>query len=582
MTSGRPAAWPAMPLAEADARLTAPGSLFEVEEVEIRGLPTKVWKNLPKTIPDVLDHARAFGAREFLVFEDERIGYDAFLRAVAAFARELQAQGVGKGDRVAVAMRNLPEWPVAFYGAAAAGAIPTALNAWWMGDELAFALADCGAKVAVLDAERFERLESGLGTLPALEHVYLCRSPARSRATPLEQVLGSTRAWSGLPEGIWPEVASAPDDPAVLFYTSGTTGTPKGVLSSHRAFNSNLFVLMAAARRALLRRGQSPSPPDPASPQKVTLLSIPLFHAAGCHTTFNSALYAGTKVVMMYKWDTVQAYELIARERVNNAGGVTAIAFALVDHPARADFDLSSLEMMGYGGAPCPPELMRRIKQTWSQVHCRQGWGMTETNSTVTSITDEDFEARPESCGAPLPIAELQIRDPEDGATVLPCGVAGEIWVRGGMNAAGYWNRPDATAETFVEGWVRTGDLGRLDDEGFCYIVDRAKDMVIRGGENISCIEVENALYSHPAVAEAAVVGVPHRALGEEPAAVVTLRAGAVVTEAELRAHVAARLASFKVPAQVRFWPEPLPRNAGGKILKAQLRKALAEEPAPA
>jgi long-chain acyl-CoA synthetase len=569
-----------MSVAEAHARMTAPGSPLEVEEIEIHGVRTKVWKNQPATIRAVLEHAAAYADREFLVYEEERITYGAFLRAVAAFARELAAQGVKPGDRVAIIMRNVPEWPVAFYAAGVIGAIVTPLNAWWTGPELEFGLADSGAKIAVVDHERYERIADEVGACPELQRIYVCRAtgaPGHPLATELKSLLGDSRTWGELPEQDWPDVPMAADDPATLFYTSGTTGHPKGVLSSHRGFNSNIFTLMASGARPFLRRGQEPPAPDRKAPQRVSLLAVPLFHAAGCQAALNCAVFGGAKLVMMRKWDPVNAYALIERERITQAGGVTTIAWQLVEHPARGDYDLSSLELVNYGGAPCPPELLRRLKAAMPKVGARQGWGMTETNGTVVSNTGEDFLNRPESCGVAAATAELEIRDPEDGITLLPVGAVGEIWSKGPMNAIGYWNRPEATAETFVDGWVRTGDLGRLDEEGFCYIVDRAKDMLIRGGENISCLEVEDALYTHPAVVDAAVIGVPHPVLGEEPAAAVTLKPGTRATEAELRAHVAQRLAAFKVPVSVRFLGEGLPRNASGKVLKGELRKLFAE-----
>jgi long-chain acyl-CoA synthetase len=251
-------------------------------------------------------------------------------------------------------------------------------------------------------------------------------------------------------------------------------------------------------------------------------------------------------------------------------GGVPTIAWQLLEHPDRGNYDLSSLEAIAYGGAPSAPELVRRIHQEFGALP-GNGWGMTETMATVTGHSAEDYLNRPDSAGPPVPVADLEIRA-EDGVTVLPPGTVGELWARGPMIVAGYWNKPEATAECFVDGWVRTGDLAKLDDEGFLFIVDRAKDIVIRGGENIYSTEVENALYEHPAVTDAALVGIPHRTLGEEPAAVVHLAPGESATEAELQDWVRARLAPFKVPVRVVFVEETLPRNANGKILKRELK----------
>jgi Acyl-CoA synthetases (AMP-forming)/AMP-acid ligases II len=279
----------------------------------------------------------------------------------------------------------------------------------------------------------------------------------------------------------------------------------------------------------------------------------------------------------MRRWEAEPAMQLIEREKVTATGGVPTIAWQLIEHPAREKYDLSSLVTVTYGGAPSAPELVRRIAETFPGSQPGNGWGMTETTATFTSHLGKDYEARPDSAGPAAPVGEMQIRDPADGKTVLPAGSVGELWVKGPQVVKGYWNKPEATAETFVDGWLRTGDLARLDEEGFLYIIDRAKDMLIRGGENIYCVEVENVLYEHPDVMDAALIGLPHKTLGEEPAAVVHLRPGGKATEEELRELVRSRLAAFKVPVKVAFWPETLPRNANGKIMKAELKAAFPE-----
>jgi long-chain acyl-CoA synthetase len=280
----------------------------------------------------------------------------------------------------------------------------------------------------------------------------------------------------------------------------------------------------------------------------------------------------GSKIVLMRKWNVEQALSLIAEERVTLAGGVPTIAWQLLEHPARAQYDLSSLESVNYGGAPAAPELVRRLKAVFPKAQPANGWGMTEVTSSFSSNNAEDYLRRPDSCGLAAPTNDWKIMS-ADGTRELPVGEVGELWVKGPQVIKGYWNRPEATAEVLVDGWLKTGDIARLDEEGFCYLVDRAKDMLIRGGENIYCVEVENALHEHLSVLDAAVVGLSHTTLGEEPAAVVQLKAGHTVTEETLRAFVAARLAAFKVPVRVLFWSEILPRNPAGKILKAELRK---------
>ena len=574
--------WPVMSVAEAHARLTAPGERFEIEEVPIRGIVTRVWKNAPATLRDLFLNARGFPDREFLVYGDERTTYEAFARAAVALARQLQADGMRKGDRVAVIMRNLPEWPVAFFAAILAGAIVTPLNAWWTGPELEYGLADSGTRVAFVDEERLGRLAEFLDGLPHLQKVYsprLTEAPPHAKVHRLEDVIGPVEAWKDLPDLPLPDVPLGPEDDATILYTSGTTGKPKGALGTHRNMTSNIGANGISGMRNFLRAGQPLPETDPHKlPQRVTLLVVPFFHATGLSATLGPIMNGGGKIVLMRRWDAEPAMRLIEREKVQSTGGVPTIAWQLIEHPARAKYDLSSLVAVTYGGAPSAPELVRRIGETFPGSQPGNGWGMTETTATFTSHLGRDYENRPDSAGPAAPVGEMQVRDPADGKTVLAPGALGELWVKGPQVVKGYWNKPEATAETFVGGWLRTGDLARIDEEGFLFIIDRAKDMLIRGGENIYCVEVENVLYDHPAVMDAALIGIPHKTLGEEPAAVVHLKPGGVATEAELRALVRSRLAAFKVPVKIAFWPETLPRNANGKILKTELKKVFAPE----
>ena len=563
-----PPGWPVHTLPEIRAELCASGQPFEIETVTIRGVPTRVWKHALPDLRALLAAAKAHGAQEFLVYGEERVRFDAFHRAVAALAAALAARGVGKGDRVALAMRNLPEWPVAFMAVTALGGIVVPLNAWWTGEELAFALEDSGARLLIADTERWTRIAPHAAGLP-LQGAIVSRGAADG-AERLEDLIGVPGSWPALPDAQLPEAAIASDDPAGIFYTSGTTGKPKGALGTHRNLLTNIMTSAWSGAQSARRRGDGLPEPKP----RVILLAVPFFHATAFSATLMGALAGGSKLVLLHKWDTVQAMRLIEQERVSMTGGVPFIAWQLIEHPERHKFDLSSLEAIAYGGAPSAPELVSAIWQTFGALP-GNGWGMTETTATVTHHMAEDYLNRPSSCGPPAPVAALEIRA-EDGVTVLPPNAVGELWASGPMIVAGYWNRPEATAQTFVDGWVRTGDLAKLDDEGFCTIVDRAKDVIIRGGENIYSIEVENALYEHPAVTDAALVGVPHRTLGEEPAAVVYLAPGAEASEAELKAFVAARLAGFKVPVRIAFSAETLPRNANGKILKNELRTMLA------
>ena len=560
--------WPKVTLAQAEEMLTVPGGKFEIETVEIRGVPTRVWKNAPPNLAWLIQAARAHGQNIFTMYEDERVTFEANYRAVATLATQLQDMGIVKGDRVALAMRNLPEWPVIFFAAASIGAIVVPLNAWWTSGELEYGIDDSGSRLLFVDDERYQRLLEAGPELPALEKMIVARAsgPLKGRASRLEDLIGTPHDYAALPDIPFPQVAIDTDDDATIFYTSGTTGHPKGALGTHRNLTSNIMSGGYSGARSLLRRGEEIPAPVP----RTSLTVIPLFHVTACSASLMGCIATGSTAIFMRKWDVVKAMEIIEREKVNITGGVPTVAWQLIEHPDRHKYDLSSIEAIAYGGAPSAPELVKRIYEEFGALP-GNGWGMTETMATVTSHAAEDYLNRPTSAGPPVAVADLKIMD-DDGVNEMPTGEVGELWARGPMIVKGYWNKPEATAATFVDGWVRTGDLARLDDEGFLYVVDRAKDMIIRGGENIYSSEVENVLYEHPAVTDCALIGIPHRTLGEEPAAVVHLAPGAQATEAELQAWVKARLAVFKTPVAIRFVHDTLPRNANGKILKKDLK----------
>jgi long-chain acyl-CoA synthetase len=563
-----------MSVAEADARLTAPGQMFETAELEIRGVPTKIWKNAPPTLGDILTLSRGHGDKVFIVYEDESTTFDQHFRAAAHLAHILRDRfRLVEGDRVAVAMRNFPEWSVTFWGAAAAGAVVVPLNSWWTGEELQYGLADSGTKVAFVDEQRAKDIAGYLPQLPELEALIVVRTPA-SNVPPgmLEwaDVLGQ------VPQDIeLPQVAVGTDDDATIFYTSGTTGRPKGALGTHRNICTNPMSLIYVNIRSSTRAGVDPTAAAAAAAadQTAYLLSVPLFHATGCHSILVTNLLTGGKLVMMHRWDAGRALELIERERITTFGGVPTMVMQVLDHPDLATRDTSSVKGVGYGGAPAPPELVNRVKEHFNSSPASNGYGLTETSSLSTMNTGADYLAKPDSVGPPVPVVSVKAVD-ADGAEVLDGGI-GELWIKGPNIVKGYWNKPEATAQSFTAGWLHTGDVARLDAEGFVYIVDRAKDMLIRGGENIYCVEIEGLLYEHPAVAEAAVIGIPHPTLGEEVGAVVHLRHGISATEGEIQQFVGSRLAAFKVPVKVWFYDGELPRNPAGKVLKRDLRDQL-------
>ena len=591
-----------MTLAEATTALTAPGQRFEMETLTIRDVPTRTWKSAPATLRAVLELSALHGDKDFLVYEDERVSFAEHFRIVAGLARTLIDRfGVEPGDRVAIAMRNLPEWVMAFWASTAAGAVVVPLNAWWTGAELAYGLADSGTSVVFTDEERRERILPHLVDIPELRTVVVCcekPDPVNGRRV-AEGSLAERPGGDPVPvipfgeltadlpeEGTLPDVAIDPDADATIFYTSGTTGRPKGAVGTHRNSVSNLMNLFFVSTVGTLRRSGPVTGPSSGT-QNANLLSVPLFHATGCHAVLVTNTAAGGKLVMMHHFDPERALELIERERVTIFGGVPAMVMQVIDSPNFTKRDTSSVKSISYGGAPCPPDLVRRIKEHFPGGAPGNGYGLTETSAMTTMNAGDDYVRKPDSVGPPAPVCDVAVVPEEYDGEEPPAGQeedpgrTGELWIKGPNVVRGYWNRPEETALSFTRGWLHTGDVARIDEEGFVHIVDRAKDMIIRGGENVYCVEVESALFEHPAVADCAVIGVPHPVLGEEVGAVVVLRPGEDVAADELSRFVGERLAAFNVPSRFWFRGEALPRNPAGKVLKRQLRTELLGE-APA
>jgi long-chain acyl-CoA synthetase len=568
---------------EAVAQVVARGQLFEVAEAEVLGVRQRIFRHAPPTLRELFQLARGHGERTFLVYEDERWSFAEVMAAVDGFAAALvDRYGIGRGDRVAIGMRNYPEWVVAFAAVTSVGAISVSLNAWWTEDELAFALEDCGARVLVADRERVERTRgicSRLGVRVVGVRLPAGNSEPAGNGEPAGADEPRIDRWEDVVErgAPLPDVAVGADDDATILYTSGTTGRPKGAVSTHRAITQALFGFAARSAVERVRRAARTPVPDagatdgsPAS--QAFILIVPLFHVTGCVPVMLACFGLGMKLVMMYRWEPERALELIERERVTAFVGVPTQSWDLLESPRFADFDTSSLRSIGGGGAPAPPALVHRVADAFRSGSPTIGYGMTETNAFGPGNTGDDYVTHPTSTGRAGPTMQVSIRDPLGHE--LPVGRSGEIWLKGPNLIRGYWNRPDATAEALVDGWMRTGDLGHLDDEGFVYVEDRIKDMILRAGENVYSAEVEAAIYEHPAVYEAAVFGVPHERLGEEVAAVVVTKPGVELAAADLQAFVGERLASFKVPTRVAVVSEPLPRNAAGKVLKRELRSA--------
>jgi long-chain acyl-CoA synthetase len=524
-----------------EAALVAEGAPFALD-VGADGIRT--FRHAPGCIAELLGLLGSFREREFLVFEETRLTYGEALDEVARLRGLLGAMGLAPGDRVGLAMRNYPEWVIGFLAAMSAGMVVVPLNAWWLGRELAFGVEDSGARVVLVDDEREERLK-GLVSVPLL-------SRERALARPIDARMAEA-------------VVVGPDAPAAIFYTSGTTGTPKGVVLTHRNLTQAVWTSLYLGARTFAGLGM-----EPPTTQSVNLVSIPLFHVTGAVAVLLAGLVTGSKYVLTYRFDPLEALALIERERVTAFGGVPAVASAILRHPERERFDLSSVTVVSYGGAPSAPELVRRVVAA-TRALPGNGYGLTETTGIATFHNGASYVERPLSAGPPTPIVDVRVVDLE-GDEVAD-GEPGELLVRGPTVFAGYWRRPEASAAAFRDGWFRTGDIATISADGYVTIVDRAKDLIIRGGENVSTVEVEAAIMEYPAVAEAAVVGVADEELGERVAAVVV--AAAPLEADELRGFLASRLSAFKVPEVIVVRDDPLPRNPAGKTLKRVLREEL-------
>ena len=537
---------------------------FAIETVDIRGVPTKVFVNAPPSLRTVWDASAAHGEATYLVYGEERLTFAEVHRRVRSLAAWLADRGARQGDRVAIAMRNFPEWVVAFWATQGLGGVAVPLNAWWTGPELAYGLKDSGARVALVDDEREERIAPLLGDTD-VEHLLVARTAAWDDAV------------ASVDDVPLPSLDIDPDADATIMYTSGTTGKPKGAVQTHRNFGN--FLMQGAYRQALAAAEAPPPaadapPPSPPSPPS-TLLTFPLFHVGGLQSFLLPYTMAGGKVVLMYRWNAEEAVDLVERERVTAVAGVPTTVFQLLDAAAAKGVKLESLAGVSSGATLVPPELVRRIDEQFaSRAAPGNGYGLTETSGAAVANFGAAYVANPESVGKPIsPVIELRIA----GADGEPLGVGevGEIWLKGPTVVRGYFGLEAETKAAFTDGWFHTGDLGRVDTDGNLYVVDRLKDVIIRGGENIYAAEVEAAIYEHADITEAAIIGVPHDRLGEEVGAVVRVRDGSDLDADGLRRHVAERLAAFKVPAHVWIVDTELPRNASGKVLKRELREQL-------
>ena len=552
-----------MTFLEANTAVTGPGQIFELIDGEVRGVKMKVFKNAPAHLGQVFAGSRGHGDKTFLVYEDEIITFAQAADRIDALASLLvNTYGVKKGDRVAVAMRNFPEWVMSFAAIISVGAINVSMNSWWTEDEMDFALEDSGATVLICDQPRFNIGAASCVKKNIRVLVVRAEKPLPTGVDKWEDVLPLGDAHPG--------ADISPDDDATILYTSGTTGRPKGAVSTHRAIISSI---MAFSARNTIFQMSGTKLKDVDGPEIPTsfILIVPLFHVTGCVPVMLSCFVAGLKLAIMYKWDPEKALEMIEREQITNFVGVPTQSWDLVNSPAFEKYDTSSLRAVGGGGAPSPTSLVGKVNDKVKNGNPQLGYGMTETNAFGPAITGSDYLSHPTSTGRASWPMVVEVRD--ENLKPVPTGQSGEIWFFGPMLIRGYWNRPDATAETIVDGWLRSGDLGRLDADGYVYVEDRVKDMILRAGENVYGAEVESAIYEHPAIHEAAVFGVPHERLGEEVGVAILVNDGMTLTPAELWAFLDEKIAKFKIPTQVVIMTEPLPRNAAGKFLKRELQQ---------
>ncbi len=562
-------------LRESWGELTAPGQMFEIAEVEIRGQKLKSFANAPGNLRDMWLMSAGHGDADYLVYQDERWTYNQAHEQVNRIASWLVDNGVNQHDRVAISMRNFPEWMMSYWAIISVGASAVGMNAWWVTEEMEYGLEDSAPVMLICDQERFARFESLRHKFPDMKVVGV-----RMEGALPEGVINWAEVLTGEP--VLPDVTIDPDDDACIFYTSGTTGRPKGAQLTHLGCTNNVLgvvfanmVQHAAMGKVRAEAGEELTQSDDplADEPPSSIISTPLFHVTANNCVAQAVTVGGGKLVHMYKWDAGEALRIVEEEKISVFTGVPVMSREMISHPDFATRDTSSLKSLGGGGAPVQPDLVDRIDKVGGGAAPQQGYGMTETCGIIAAHGGAFFVDKPASAGMVMPIYDVKCID-EKGSE-LPQGERGEVCVKGCQVIKGYLNRPDATAETIVDGWLHTGDIGYFDEDGFLYLVDRAKDMVLRGGENVYCSEVETVIFKHDAVAEASVFAVPDERLGEEVGVAIYLKQGSSLAADELREFCKTQLSVHKIPRYIWFTSEALPRNASGKFLKRELQQEL-------
>ena len=545
-------------------RLSQPGEIFEVDEVDISGTNYRNFALIPSNLGEYFKYLLGHGEKDFLVYGDQRYSFNYTYQLAASLATSLKEDfAVNPGDRVAIFSRNNPEWIISFIAIACAGGVSVPLNAWWTDEELDYGIADSGSVVLLVDGER-EDLAIPVAERNGVKIVSIDDKSNGRLENSVPQLMFSR------PNATMPDVNPLPDDPATIFYTSGSTGKPKGALSSHRGVLSALmsWMMMGSATKKVLNdfdeNVEAKYPP-------AALLALPLFHVAGSHSSFLLSVIVGRKIVIMRQWDPVEALKIIEAERITTFNGVPTMSAELQEEAMKSTRDFSSLAEIYAGGAARPPAQVGKIAGTFQNASPGIGYGLTETNGLGALNSGQFYIAKPGSTGRTVPpVTDIKVID--EAGEAVAAGESGEILIKSPANVIGYWNKPDATSKAFIKGWFYTGDIGYLDEDGFLFVVDRKKDIIIRGGENISCIEVESAFYSYSGIKEVSVFGLSDNRLGEVVAAVVHLNDKVSLDEEDLRAHLSKQLAAFKVPKYIFQRENSLPRVGSQKIAKRQLR----------
>ena len=543
--------------------------MFELQKKTIRGNEYNVFVNVPQNLYEYFQFALIHGEWEFLAYEDESYKYQEVLNNAAGLAHILVDQyGLKKGDAVAFSMRNYPEWIYSYMAVTSIGCVAVPLNSWWQGEELDYGITHSEAKVFIGDDERLQRLEGLVENTPRIS--VRCQTNDFTNTVAFEELVK--------PKESFPQVEIDPEDDASIMYTSGSTGYPKGVVTTHRSIiNTPVAWAFLATMASQLESDGGETFVQAESP--CTLAAVPLFHVTGSHSNFLLSLVSATRIVLMYKWDPLKAIQLIEKYRVTSFSGVPTMTQDIITaSEANPDTDVSSLVSLGGGGAARPPEQIKSQEKNHPTKIAGVGYGLTETNAAGTNASGKLLYDKPDTAGFPTPlIHELKIID-EEGKEVST-GETGEVCIKSASNFRCYLKNEEATTEALdSKGWFRSGDVGCLDEDGFLYIKDRIKDIVIRGGENIACLEIEAILSEHPAVLEASVFGVPDERLGENLATRIALKPGKTATETEISSFLEEKIAKFKIPSYVWFQEEELPRIASGKTAKKQMREEAIKE----